>query len=224
MPLAAAWAGTTAAWLVAAVLGSQAWRALQRLQAEADGAAQRLQQLLAEAQRMARAHEAGDIDAVMPLDAFEVEGRLLAQQVNALVGSHIAVKKQALECVRRFGQGDFHATLEALPCKKAFINEVIEQVRANLVGLVAELNQMSREHDAGDIDVVIDSRRFAGDFRTMADGINRMVAGHIAVKKKAMPAWPNSAAATSMRRSMPFQARRPSSTRWSSRCAATCRP
>ncbi len=53
------------------MLGSQAWRALQRLQAEADGAAQRLQQLLAEAQRMARAHEAGDIDAVMPLDAFE---------------------------------------------------------------------------------------------------------------------------------------------------------
>ncbi|WP_348756466.1 methyl-accepting chemotaxis protein, partial [uncultured Aquincola sp.] len=122
----------------------------------------------------------------MRTDAFDGPARALAHTVNELVGSHIAVKKQALAVVLKFGQGDFSAPLAPLPGKKAFINDTIEQVRGNLTGLVAELNHMSREHDLGDIDVVIDTRRFAGDFRTMAEGINQMVAGHIAVKKKAM--------------------------------------
>src|SRR4029077_15356066 len=50
----------------------------------------------------------------------------------------------------------------------------------------AELNHMSKEHDAGDIDVMINGDKFQGDFRTMALGVNGMVSGHIGVKKKAM--------------------------------------
>jgi methyl-accepting chemotaxis protein len=76
--------------------------------------------------------------------------------------------------------------MDKLPGKKAFINDTIEQVRGNLKGLIAEMNKMSSEHDKGDIDVIIDAQKFEGDFRTMAQGINNMVAGHITVKKKAM--------------------------------------
>ncbi len=136
--------------------------------------------------RVARAHDAGDIDAVM--DGLVLKGDLaaMAQGINQLVGSHIAVKKKAMACVAEFGRGNFSAPMEALPGKKAFITETIEQVRSNLTGLVAQMNRMSAEHDRGDIDVVIDADRFAGDFRTVARGINDMVLGHIAVKKKAM--------------------------------------
>ena len=49
-----------------------------------------------------------------------------------------------------------------------------------------EMNQMSKAHDAGDIDVAIDANKFKGDYKLMADGVNSMVFGHIAVKKKAM--------------------------------------
>ena len=48
------------------------------------------------------------------------------------------------------------------------------------------MNHMSAEHDAGDIDVKIPAEQFQGAFRTMAEGVNGMVFGHIAVKKKAM--------------------------------------
>jgi methyl-accepting chemotaxis protein len=48
------------------------------------------------------------------------------------------------------------------------------------------MNHMSAEHDKGDIDVFVPLDKFRGDFGTMARGINDMVAGHIAVKKKAM--------------------------------------
>jgi methyl-accepting chemotaxis protein len=55
-----------------------------------------------------------------------------------------------------------------------------------LNGLIAEMNTMSSEHDKGDIDVKIDESRFQGAYRTMGAGVNNMVFGHIAVKKKAM--------------------------------------
>ncbi|MEL0253938.1 MAG: methyl-accepting chemotaxis protein, partial [Novosphingobium sp.] len=80
----------------------------------------------------------------------------------------------------------FKAPLEQLPGKKAFINDTIETLRANLTGLLLEMKHMSVEHDRGDIDVMIDSAKFEGDFQEVARGINEMVSGHIAVKKKAM--------------------------------------
>ncbi|MFM2119145.1 MAG: hypothetical protein RL722_613 [Pseudomonadota bacterium] len=55
-----------------------------------------------------------------------------------------------------------------------------------LNGLIAEMNTMSAQHDAGDIDVRINEARFQGAYATMAKGVNEMVFGHIAVKKKAM--------------------------------------
>ncbi|MBB4125607.1 methyl-accepting chemotaxis protein [Xanthomonas translucens] len=136
--------------------------------------------------RMTREHDAGDIDVVIDGQRFEGEFRAIAEGINRMVGDHITTKKKAMACVAEFGRGNFQAPLESFPGKKAFINETIEQVRRNLLGLIAQMNHMSAEHDAGDIDVTIDSARFDGDFRSMADGINRMVAGHIAVKKQSM--------------------------------------
>jgi methyl-accepting chemotaxis protein len=45
---------------------------------------------------------------------------------------------------------------------------------------------MSTQHDLGEIDVVMPPESFQGTYRTMAEGVNKMVMGHISVKKKAM--------------------------------------
>ena len=145
-----------------------------------------LKSLIAELNRMSDEHNAGDIDAEIPVERFSGDYRTMAQGINDMVAGHIAVKKKAMAVVKAFGEGDFDAPLEQFPGKKAFINDTIEEVRRNLKSLIAELNQMSDEHNAGDIDAEIPVERFSGDYRTMAQGINDMVAGHIAVKKKAM--------------------------------------
>ncbi|WP_217808664.1 methyl-accepting chemotaxis protein [Derxia lacustris] len=145
-----------------------------------------LQALRAEMRHMSAEHDAGDIDVAIDAARFNGEFRGMAEDINVMVGSHIAVKKKAMACIRAFGEGNFDAPMERLPGKKAFINDTIEQVRGNLKGLIAEMNRMSVEHEKGDIDVVIDAQRFAGDYRLMAEGINRMVGGHIAVKRMAM--------------------------------------
>jgi len=142
--------------------------------------------LAGELSRVSLAHDLGEIDEFIDLDLFPDAFKPLARQVNDMVAGHIAVKKKAMGVVKAFGAGDFDAPLEQLPGKKAFINEIIEEVRANLKGLIGEMNRMSAEHERGDIDVFIDTSGFHGGFKVMAEGINEMVAGHIAVKKKAM--------------------------------------
>ena len=131
-------------------------------------------------------HDRGDIDVMLTPEAFPGDIGRIAGQVNRLVGAHIDTKKAAMGCVRELANGHFDAPFDRLPGKKAFINDAIETLRGNLRTLIAEMNHMSAEHDRGDIDVQVAADKFPGDFRTMAIGINAMVAGHIAVKKKAM--------------------------------------
>jgi methyl-accepting chemotaxis protein len=142
--------------------------------------------MIAEMNRMSAEHDKGDIDVFVPAEKFAGDFAIMARGINTMVAGHIAVKKKAMACVQAFGEGNFEAQLEQFPGKKAFINQTIETLRANLRGLIAEMNRMSAEHDKGDIDVFVPVEKFAGDFAIMARGINEMVAGHIAVKKKAM--------------------------------------
>jgi methyl-accepting chemotaxis protein len=136
--------------------------------------------------RMSAEHDKGDIDVVLPVDKFRGDFAVMAKGVNDMVAGHIAVKKKAMACVKALGEGNFEAPLEQFPGKKAFINDTIEALRGNLKGLIVEMNLMSAEHDKGDIDVFVSVGKFRGDFAIMAQGVNDMVAGHIAVKKKAM--------------------------------------
>ncbi len=145
-----------------------------------------LKALIDEMVTMSDEHENGDIDVMMDTAKFQGDFKIMAQGVNDMVAGHIAVKKKAMAVVKEFGEGNFDAPMEQLPGKKAFINDTIELVRSNVKGFIADMNHMSQEHDAGDIDVAMDTAKFQGDFKVMAQGVNDMVAGHIAVKKKAM--------------------------------------
>ncbi len=145
-----------------------------------------LNELIRQMAWMSQQHDAGEIDAVIDARKFEGDYHKVAQGINDMVAGHISVKKKAMACIAEFGKGNFEASLERFPGKKAFINDTIEQLRANLKTLIAEMNHMSAEHDRGDIDVSIPVEKFDGDYRKMAQGINGMVMGHISVKKKAM--------------------------------------
>ncbi len=60
------------------------------------------------------------------------------------------------------------------------------RLRGILQRFIDEMTSMSEQHDLGDIDAQIPADQFQGAFREMAEGVNKMVSGHIAVKKKAM--------------------------------------
>jgi len=62
----------------------------------------------------------------------------------------------------------------------------MQTLQGRIAGLIADMNEMSRQHDAGEIDHVLHVESYDGAFAEMASGVNEMVNGHITVNKKAM--------------------------------------
>jgi methyl-accepting chemotaxis protein len=129
--------------------------------------------LVAEMKNMSEEHIKGDIDMTIPADKFEGAYRVMAQGINEMVSGHITVKKKAMACVAEFGKGNFEAPLERFPGKKAFINDTIEQVRANLQALISDTDMLAKAAADGRMGARADAGRHQGDFRKIIDGVNR---------------------------------------------------
>jgi methyl-accepting chemotaxis protein len=125
-----------------------------------------------EMKHMATEHDKGDIDVIIPPEKFLGAFAGMAQSVNDMVSGHITVKKKAMACVAEFGKGNFEAPLERFPGKKAFINETIEQVRANLKALIADTDTLVQAAAGGKLGTRADAGKHFGDFRKIVQGIN----------------------------------------------------
>ena len=128
--------------------------------------------LINQMQHMSSEHEKGDIDVMIDAEGFSGSYRDIGQGINDMVSGHISVKKKAMACIRAFGEGDLSAPLERFPGKKAFINENIEQLRANILALVEDTSQISDSALIGKLDTRPDASRHQGDFRRIILGIN----------------------------------------------------
>lgn len=123
------------------------------------------------------------------LDSNKIEGiyQNTADSVNTMLDSIVTPLNVAANYVYKISIGDMPPLISDE--YKGDFNEIKNNLNAcisNLNGLIADMNYMSDQHDAGDIDVIIDESKFQGAYFTMAKGVNDMVNGHISVKKKAM--------------------------------------
>ena len=103
---------------------------------------------------------------------FKNDFALLAKGVNNMVFGHIAVKKKAMACIQQFGKGNMDDPLEKFPGKKAFINETVEQVRANIKALVTDVNMLAKAGVEGRLNTRADAAKHQGDFQKIVDGVN----------------------------------------------------
>ncbi len=122
-------------------------------------------------------------------DATKHQGdfRKIVQGVNDTLDAVIGPLNVAAEYVDRIAKGDIPKKIT--DNYNGDFNEIKNNLNTcieALDGLISEMNNMSQQHDLGDIDVVMSSDKFYGAYKNMATGVNNMVNGHIAVKKKAM--------------------------------------
>ncbi len=114
----------------------------------------------------------GDIDVQIDTDRFEGDYKIMAQRVNEMINNRHAVSKEAMACVEAFGEGDFDAPLRTFPGKNVFINNTIEQVRANLKALMADASILSQAALDGHIQTRADVSQHQGDFSKIVEGMN----------------------------------------------------
>ena len=124
---------------------------------------------------MAVQHEAGEIDATMPAESFSGAYRDMAASVNTLVQSHIAVKMRVVEVVKAYASGDLTVQMDRLPGKKAQITEAMDAVRKNLQAINAEIQALVDAASRGEFGVRGEAEKYQHDFRSMVEGLNRLM-------------------------------------------------
>ncbi len=132
---------------------------------------------------MSDEHDRGDIDVIIPPDRFHGSFRAMAEGVNKMVLGHISVKKKAMACVAEFGKGNFKATIEKFPGKKAFINDTIEAMRSNLSGLISETSQNTAALASSSEELTAVSQQMAGNAEETATQANVVSAASEQVSK-----------------------------------------
>ena len=131
---------------------------------------------------MADENKAGNINAVIDADKFHGSYKTMTTNVNHMAANQADVMRKVTSCIAEFANGNFNAPLEQFPGQRAFINEGVELLRSNIKTFISDMEHMSQEHDAGDIDVRIATAQYKGAYAQMAEGVNRMVAGHVQEK------------------------------------------
>ncbi|HOY62347.1 MAG TPA: MCP four helix bundle domain-containing protein, partial [bacterium] len=147
----------------------------------------RLKALIADANMLSVAAVEGKLATRADASKHQGDFRKIVQGVNDTLDAVIGPLNVAAEYVDRISNGDIPARIT--DNYNGDFNEIKNNLNKcidALSGLINDMNHMSKEHDAGDIDVVMDAAKFEGAYKEMASGVNNMVNGHIAVKKKAM--------------------------------------
>jgi methyl-accepting chemotaxis protein len=124
---------------------------------------------------MAAAHDRGDIDARLDVQAYAGAYASMAKRVNDLVQSHIDVKFRFVDVVRRYGDGDFSADMPDLPGKKMQITQAARDVRASLQSVATQIKTLATAAARGDYTVRGDANAFRNEYREMVEGLNRLM-------------------------------------------------
>jgi len=141
-----------------------------------------LKSVIDEQTTMAAENKRGNITAAINAAQFHGSYKTMADNINDMAVNQTDVMRKVTACIADFSNGNFNATLEKFSGQRAFINVGIELLRANIKHLIADIKHMSNQHDAGDVDVVIDIAPYKGAYAEMVQGINSMVAAHVREK------------------------------------------
>ena len=122
----------------------------------------------------------GDVNVELPAENKDEIGTL-ATSFRAMADN---IRGRS-EAAQKIAAGD--VSVQVTPkSERDALGHALKKCLDVLNQLMRDMDRMANEHNTGDIDVKIDPQKFEGDYKKVAQGINDMVFGHIAVKKKAM--------------------------------------
>jgi len=143
-------------------------RAMQHMQRQ-------VQSVIAAQGEMAKHHDEGSISYRIEASDFAGDYGRMVRETNALVGSHVQVQQRLIEVMKHYARGDLSVDMDRLPGEKAAITQAMDETKASLSAINAEIKRLATAAAAGDFSLRGDEGRFEHDFRDMVAGLNRLM-------------------------------------------------
>lgn len=130
---------------------------------------------------------AGDLSKRILLDDKSGFHHDIANNINAMLDAITTPLKVIDNYLRHIAEGDLPSKInDDFKGDFQILRRSMNTTVGILNGFVDSIKYVTEEQRKGDIDAEIDASRFQGVYKTMAQGVNDMVAGHILLNKKAM--------------------------------------
>jgi methyl-accepting chemotaxis protein len=124
---------------------------------------------------MAASHDAGSVSHRIDASRFPGDYGVMVAGTNQLVSSHLDVTARIVEVMQRYAHGDLSVDMDRLPGEKAAITRAMDETKASLSAINAEIRRLASAAAVGDFSVRGDADRFEHDFREMVAGLNRLM-------------------------------------------------
>jgi methyl-accepting chemotaxis protein len=125
-------------------------------------------------QHMAQQHADGWISEQLNASDFPGAYGTMANNINELVNSHIAVKMRVVEVISEYAKGNFDVDMDRLPGEKAKITNSIDQVKASLLSISNQIKTLGEAGIKGDFSKRADSAQYQFMFKDMLDDLNEL--------------------------------------------------
>ena len=133
-----------------------------------------LQTLMGDMDKMAVAHDKGEIDTFINAKKFAGAYSDVAEKINYMVEGHIETQRKVVEVVSDIANGGFDTQIEQFPGKKSLFNDAIENMRANIKRVSNEVDGMIRAAANGQLSNEIDEHKYDGGWREIMAGLNQV--------------------------------------------------
>jgi methyl-accepting chemotaxis protein len=133
-----------------------------------------IRQFETEQNHMAEQHAQGWISSQMDVSKFSGSFAVMAQEINTLVNSHIAVKMKIVEVVSEYARGNFKPDMDKLPGEKAKITEALQNVKSALLGISNDVKLLAESGSRGDFSQRADAKKYEFMFQEMIHNLNQL--------------------------------------------------
>ena len=121
-------------------------------------------------------HEAGNIHFHIDASRFSGAYGQMADGINRVVASHVAVKMNVMRILADYAKGNLSEDIERYPGQKAKITEGVDAVKSGMLAVNGEIKALVDAAVAGDFSHRGDAKRFQFVYAELIEGLNQLMA------------------------------------------------
>ena len=132
-----------------------------------------LNTFISEMKKMSEQQSMGDIEYNIDSSKFAGVYNTMSDGFNDTVNEINGAILMILNTIKKYSEGDFSEQMEKMAGKRVVANEMIDELRDNLVNVNSEIHKLINATEKGDLRVRADVSGFRGSYQDMVSGLNK---------------------------------------------------
>ncbi|MGZ5049686.1 MAG: methyl-accepting chemotaxis protein [Methylobacter sp.] len=123
---------------------------------------------------MAQQHAQGWVKEQLNVEKFPGTYGKMAEEVNELIQSRIAINRKLITIVSQYAKGDFSADMDQLPGETATITRIMDETKKTFLDVNNEIKMLAEAGAKGDFSKRSDAGRFEFMFKEILTNFNQL--------------------------------------------------